>query len=325
MGIKSRIKGKLKSIFKICSGCTILYKTNWYKNFFVDSEHENYPDNYWYRKHDERNFDVVNLGSSGGKWAFDYNGTGLKGMNWTYQPQTLYEDYQLLRHYHSILKKKGVVIITIMPFTGLNKKTGLFDALKYMKLDTQGEPIQPYMAKEALRFAEYPILFKKPAVKALIKYFIGKDKPRDYSTQNADHNKMTDDQLVTDAAMWISGWKHQFNITDFDAPTTEENQKGRDYRIKLMRELIDFCAERDYKPVYVIPPVTEYLDHYFTPKFKQTYYYEFLKQVDRDVLLLDYTADKSLMDSYLYFNSFFFNKRGRKIFTQRVLRDVGLV
>lgn len=325
MDIKSIIRAKLRTLFKICSGCTILYRTNWYKNFFVDTEHEIYPDNVWYRRHDERNFDVVNLGSSGGKWAFDYDDTGLKGMNWAYQPQTLYEDYQLLRHYHSILKKNGVVIITIMPFTGLNKKTWIFDAMKYLKLETQGEPIQPYMAAKAQRLAEYPILFRKPAVKALIKYFLGKDKPRDYSVQNAEHNQMTVQQLKNDASMWINGWKNQFSIIDFDAPLTEENQKGRDYRIRLMRDLVDFCLERGYKPVYVIPPVTEYLDHYFTPKFKQTYYYEFLKQVERDVLLLDYTADKSLMDSDLYFNSFFFNKRGRKIFTKRVLKDIGII
>lgn len=323
MGIKRIIKGGLKRTFKVCTCCTVLYKTNWYKNLFVDTEHENYPDNYWYRKHDERNYDVVNLGSSGGKWAFDYDGTGVKGMNWAYQPQTLFEDFQLLRHYHSILKKGGVVIITIMPFTGLNKKTGRYDSLKYMKLETQGEPIQPFMAKEAQRYAEYPILFRKAAVKALIKYFLGKDKPRDYSVQNVDHNQMTDEQLKADAVMWINGWKHQFNITDFDVPLTEENQKGRYYRIKLMRELIDFCAERGYKPVYVIPPVTTYLDSYYTPKFKQTYYYDYLKQVDRNVPMLDYTKDKSLMDKDLYFNSFFFNHRGRKIFTQLVLKDIG--
>lgn len=323
MGIKGRIKAKLKSIFKICSGCTILYKTNWYKNFFVDTEHEIYPDNVWYRKHNERNFDVVNLGSSGGKWAFDYNDKGVKGMNWAYQPQTLFEDYQLLRHYHSILKKGGIVIITIMPFTGLNKETGLFDSLKYIKLDTQGEPIQPYLAEKAQRFAEYPILFKKKAVKALIKYILGMDKPRDNSIQNVEHNRMTVKQLKDDAAMWINGWKNQFDINDFDSPLSNKNQEGREYRIQLMRNLVDFCLERGYRPIYVIPPVTEYLDHFYTPKFKQTYYYDYLKQVNREVLLLDYSADKSLMDSDLFFNSFFLNKRGRKIFTRRVLGDLG--
>ena len=166
------VKRTLISIFKACTGCTLLYKTNWYKSFFVGADHETYPDNVWYRSHEERNFDVVNLGSSGGKWAFDYADTAVKGMNWAQQPQTLLEDYNLLRCYHSILRKGGYVIITIMPFTGLNKETGLRDAMKYVKLNTQGEPIQPYLFDKAKRVAEYPIFMGMPAVKALIRYLI---------------------------------------------------------------------------------------------------------------------------------------------------------
>lgn len=46
-----------------------------------------------------------------------------------------------------------------------------------------------------------------------------------------------------------------------------------------------------------------------------TFYYEYKGH--------SYTKDKSLMDKDLYFNSFFFNHRGRKIFTQLVLKDIG--
>lgn len=292
---------------------------------FIDLNHEIYPDNVWYRNHEERNYDLVNLGSSGGKWAFDYSGLGVKAMNWAQQPQTLLEDYNLLRHFHSILKKGGYVLITIMPFTGLNKRTGLMDAMKYVKFDIQGEPIQPYMFKEAQRYAKYPILFKKPAVKALLKYLLGKDKPMKINpTTQKNSNPMNQEQLEADAKRWIDGWKHQFNISDFDAPLTEENKKGRNYRIDLMRQLIDFCVERGYKPVYVIPPVTEHLAKYYTHTFEETYIYGYLKQVDRNVLTLDYSKSMEFRDDNLYFNSFFLNMRGRKLFTKRVLSDLNL-
>lgn len=319
------IKRTLISIFKVCTGCTLLYKTNWYKSFFVGADHETYPDNVWYRNHSERNFDVVNLGSSGGKWAFDYTDLSVKGMNWAQQPQTLLEDFNLLRHYHSILRKNGYVLIVIMPFTGLNKQTGLRDAMKYLKLDTQGQAIQPYMYKKARCYAEYPILFGKPAVKALIKYLVGRDRSHVISNANLDCNPMTEAELEIDAARWMEGWKRQFSISNFEAPLTDENQQGREYRIELMRQLVDFCVERDYQPVYVIPPVTEYLAKKFTPKFRQLYIYDYLKQVDRDVKLLDYFDSKELMDKDLYFNSFFFNRLGRKLFTKRMLTDLGLI
>ena len=74
----SIFKRAINKAFRILSGCQILYKTEWYKSLFLDPDHTIYPDNYWYRKNDERNFDVVNLGSSGGKWAFDYQGLLLQ-------------------------------------------------------------------------------------------------------------------------------------------------------------------------------------------------------------------------------------------------------
>lgn len=317
------IKAKVKSAIVLMTGCGVLKKTRWYRNMLVDPDHEIYPDNTWYRTHDERNFDVVNLGSSSGKWAFDYSGTGVKGMNWAQQPQTLLEDYNLLRHYHSILRKGGYVIITIMPFSGLNKKTGILDAFKYVNIDCQGEPIQPYMYKEACRYARYPILFKKQAIKALIKYILGKEAKVDkYAHTKVTHNPMSEAQLDEDAKRWVNGWKRQFSINDFDAPLTQENQEGRNYRIKLMRELIDFCIERGYKPVYVIPPVTSHLSRYYTPQFESTYVYGFLGEVDREITTLDYSKTEELKKDDLYFNSFFMNTKGRKVFTKRVMNDL---
>ena len=72
------IKRESLKLFKILSGCTLLYKTDWYKSFFVDIDHEIYPDNTWYRNHEERNYDIVNLGSLSAKYAFDYSITDLK-------------------------------------------------------------------------------------------------------------------------------------------------------------------------------------------------------------------------------------------------------
>ena len=297
----------------------LLKKTNWYKNLFVE---DIYPGNYWYREHDERNFDLVVLGSSSAKWAFDFSDCGIKAMNWAQQPQTLVEDYNLLRNFHSILRKGGVVIITIMPFTGLNKQTGLRDALKYQKVHSH-EPIQPYLYDKARRIAQMPLLMGTPALKALVKYLLGKDeKLKNYDIANSEINPMTYEQLEKDAKSFIQGWKAQFNISDFDAPLTEENLKGRDFRVKLMQTIIDFCRERSYTPVFVIPPVTKHLSQHYTPPFEDTYIYSFLKEVNRNVALLDYSKSEEFQDDGLYFNSFFLNRRARKQFSEQVLADL---
>ena len=92
-----------------------------------------------------------------------------------------------------------------------------------------------------------------------------------------------------------------------------------------MQTLIDFCTERGYKPVYVVPPVTEHLAKYYTSKFEETYIYGYLQAVNREVLTLDYSKDDDFRkNDNLFFNSFFLNKQGRLIFTRRVLKDLGL-
>lgn len=319
---------KLKQLFKkvtllpVAFLCRLLMRTEWYKALFVDAEHELYPGNDWYRKHEERNFRIVTLGSSGAKWAFDFTGTGVKGMNWAQQPQTLTEDYRLLRNFHSILSKGGVVIITIMPFTGLNKQTGMLDALKYLKIGAH-EPIEPQQIEVAARFARWPILFGKPALKALLRYLTGRDQaPAPPTGSQGNVNPLSAEALEADARLFIDGWKRQFGISSWEAPLTPANAEGRLYRLKLMRELVDFCLERGYRPVYVIPPVTQHLAQYYTPTFEELYVYSFLRDVARDIPLLDYSKCKDLQRDELYFNSFFLNAAGRHLFTRRVLADL---
>ena len=314
----------LRRLLQIVMLSDILYKTEWYKNLFVD--HQIYPDNFWYRDHEERNYDLVNIGSSSAKWAFYYDDLGVKAMNWAQQPQTLLEDFNLLRTYHSVLRKKGYVLITVMPFTGLNKETGIYDAIKYLKLDTQGEAIEPILFDKAMRYAKYPILFGRPAISALVRYVMRKEvKNTCIEKWNRNGNPLSDEELKADAKRWMANWKAQFKIADIEKPLTNENQKGREYRIKLMRKMIDFCIERDYQPVLIIPPVTEYLAKELTPKFCQIYVYDYLEQVERNMKILDYSKEKMLMDKDLFMNSFFMNRRGAKAFTERVLKDLRLI
>lgn len=303
----------------------LLYKTEWYKSLFIDADHEIYPGNAWYRKHDERNFRVVNLGSSTGKWAFDYAAVGIRGMNWAQQPQTLFEDFNLLRNFHSILDEGGYVLLTIMPFSGVNKQTNWRDAIRYLKLDTH-EPIETHEIERAKEIKKHPFLLRKAALRALFRYILRTEKRYiPYPAANEGTNTMSQEALENDARMWIQGWKQQFSIADFEAPLTDENLSGREIRVRLMREVIDFCTERGYRPIYVIPPVTKHLSAYFTPIFEERYIYSFLREVNRGIPLLDYSKDIQFADDDLYFNSFFLNRRGRELFTRVVMIRLGLL
>lgn len=317
------IKRIFRFALKLFSGCTLLYKTAWYKHLFVAEQGELYPGVAWFRSHNERNYDIVNIGSSAAKWAFDWSTYGIKGMNWAQAPQSLVEDFNLLRNFHSILRKGGYVLLPIMPCSSLGRTPGFYDSLRYVKIDS-GEPIEPAFHAEAQRYAQFPILFGKPALKALVRYLLHCE--RNYTNPNPDleHNPMNPEQLDADGEGWVEGWKREFSISDFDYPLTPQNQAKREERRKLWREVIDFCTERGYKPVFTILPVTKHLSAYFSDTFKENYIYSFLREIERDVPLLDYSNDKELCEDDLYFNSFFHNKKGRELMTKRVAADLHL-
>lgn len=307
-----------------CYPNALIRRTAWWRGLFVDYGHTRYPDNVWYREHDERNYACVNLGSSAAYWCFDYTGTGVRGMNWANVPQTLLDDFRLLKNFHSILRQGGKIFIVIMPFTGLNKRTGWMDTFKYLGtldytlLDTTWR-------SKACHFYAMPIFFGRSALRAVIRYLLKKERTAGLPTgANQEENLMEPQALEADAERWVAGWQAQFGIQDLKAPLTPENLEGRAVRVKVMREMVDFARERGYEPIYVIPPMTAPLANRLTPVFWEQYVASFLREVDRDVRTLDYLRQPKWQDASLFFNSFFMNAKGRRLFTKQVLMDCGL-
>lgn len=304
-------------------GNLILTRTEWYKSGFVDYSHTKYPDNTWYRIHDERNFQIINLGSSSAKWAFDWKHSGVQGMNWANQPQTLVDDFRLLKNFHSILRHGGRILISIMPFSGLNKKTGLLDTYKYVgTLDWT--LLDPVYRDEAIALRESPLRWgKKKALRKIVLHCLGCEKPPLLPNGAMDdHNPMTEEEMYEDAQRMMKGWAKEFGINDFDEPLSEANRQGREIRIKVLRELIDFSSERDYEPIVIILPVAKQLARHFSEAFREKYIYSFLHNVRRDVRTLDYLQDENFQEPDLYFNSICMNKRGREKFTASVCKQI---
>jgi hypothetical protein len=89
--------------------------------------------------------------------------------------------------------------------------------------------------------------------------------------------------------------------------------------------MIDFCIERNLKPVLIIPPMTKYLSCLLTDTIREIYIYSFIREANvKNIPFLDYMDDERFSDPSLYFNSFFLNLRGRKLFTKQVLKDLNI-
>ena len=291
----------------------LVKRTKWFTDRIPNIE--NYPTNEWYRIHEERNYDIVNIGSSSAKYAFDYSEENIKAFNWAEQPQSLDNGFKILKTFFSILKKDGVVILSLGPFSGLdvNSKWAKDANDKYYYI------LDPCLIDNYSSVAfrrKYPLIaYPKQSLKELIKKILNKNTQRQISNE-----------FIDDSEKWMSGWLYEFNIRDIDAPLSEENQKGKSKRIALLSDMIGFCIERALKPIIVIPPIHPSLAAKFTDKFRENYIYSYIRAANqKGVPFLNYIDDIRFREDRLYRNSFFLNEAGAKKFTDIVLKDIGVL
>lgn len=288
--------------------------TNAHKNIF--SYTTNFNLNHNDRKDLVRNYQIVSLGSNNALFSFHFQ--ELVGANWSTGLQTTKENYNILRKYHSYLAKDSFIVFTLCPLgTLINNELPKWHRAKFYYI------LPEILNRKEKLFVRYP-LFMDPvfSIKALLGAFLGcieKDSRLEVACQRLDKRK-----LEVDARMWVDGWKKQFGISDLNTPLSTQNMEKQYVVIKLYQEIIEFVVQRGYKPVFVMPPVTQELGDYFSNTFFENYIYPFTDSF-KDVHFLNYFNDPDFNDPNLYFNSFFLNLNGRKVFTQRVLADLNLI
>ena len=289
-------------------------RTWWFRSSIPDLN--NYPTNEWYREHEERNYDVVNIGSSSAKYAFDYSGLGIKAFNWAEQPQSLPYGFKILKTYFSILKRNGSVIISLGPFSGLDVdgkwRKEAYDKYYYLLAPALIDDFKSVKIRRNYPLIANPIRSMKDLVKGILK--------------KRPDEKKDSVGFIDDSDRWVKGWLSEFGITDLEAELSQENKKGREKRIKLLSDIIDFCIERDLKPVIVIPPMHPTLASKFPETFRENYIYSFIRKANTaGVPFYDYMDDSRFEDGRYYRNSFFMNVNGAKLFTSIFLKETGLL
>ena len=262
--------------------------------------------------HNTFDLDVVNLGSSSALAAFNYaDYPQLKAANWAMAPQTLVADFEILRNYSCYLKKGAMVIIPLCPFSCLGGSNNDLADKYYTVLNIASMPHasfrrqQQQMQVKNNPWRYYPLaqlLAKKPKNKHIEK--------------NA---------LEADAKMRMESWRKEFSIIRFSDPLSLVNKDAYSDGAELLSQMVAYCEERDFKPVFVMPPVSEAMREQFTPEMKQLFIDDFVKKgFGVKAKFLDYFADARFSDD-LFQNSFILNGVGARKFTEVVLKEAGLI
>jgi len=294
----------------------LVQRTNWYKNQLADGLK--------FRKQISLDLDICNLGSNSGKFAFSYEGMGLKGENWAVGPQALSYDFRVLKNYSSYLKEGAAVFIPLCPFSSCVKEYE--DDSANHKYYSFLHPIlilnySQSTKEKVMRFVNAPFQSSPlTAIKRLIK-----DVP-DANDILLGSNSMDVESLEKDANKYLDSWKMEFSISDLDAQVSEQNCDCIAYNTNLLTEMISFCLERNLKPVFVLPPTTKTLSSKLSESFRESYIYSFIRNANtHQVPFLNYLDDDRFLDNELFLNSLFLNAKGRKVFTTIVLKELGII
>lgn len=301
----------------------LIMRTNWYKNVFIYSDQM--CSNLGYRTYLIRNLDVINVGSFPARFAFHYD--GILGENWSTGNQGLDMDFEILKFRHSFLKKGGVVLIPLVPFSSvsgyLRNKPEYCGLKYYAKFAKTLDPMQVSLippVKDAIKWIRQPLLYEPKA----IKYLLFDEQPD--NRLSVSELSLMRPQLLEDARKMVESWLVEFGMKSLDEPLSESLREGMNLSIKTMQDMIDFLLERELKPVLVYTPMSEPLQNYFTDGVKQKLVYDFIDRIGRPtVTFLDYSNDNKWKDPCLYINSLFLNLKGRKQFTNQVLKDLKLI
>lgn len=285
--------------------------TNFYKNKFIDThKFKDIP----------KNIEIINLGSNQPKFAFDYSKSNILGMNWGVGPQSFEYDFRILKNFYNHLKPNSKVIISICPFSFLflEDKNKIAHHKYYNFLDPNF--IDNYSNITKKMYIDYPIFTAKKQILRIVK-----DTKLDNRLE-LEKNPMSKDEIKKDAQNWMNGWKKQFAVNDLEnIVLSEENKISIEKNIEILKDMIDFCIEKNIQPVLTIIPVTKELSKHFPDKFVQEQIIDYINKANKkNVIFLNYWKDSRFENESYYFNSFFMNKIGRLKFTEQVLKDLGL-
>lgn len=304
MSIKHKIAGKLNGIIR---------RTHWFNE-------EMFPDCCKFWEYNKFNTDVINLGSTSGCHAFDYEDLPIRGVNFALSHNPLSGDQAILKNYFGYLNsKESHVIISLCVFSSLAGSYDFMEDRFYTLVYPSSIPHFSYRRQQQIKAIAASPIRKFPlwSIYTELRFLL----------RGASHSMLTEEQMKTDADRWIKGWKHEFALSDFSQPLSLFNKDGVNDAAEILNDIISFCKERKIKPVIMIPPMYHTLAEKFDEKARQLFVYDLIEKIeDKTVPFHNYMDDSRFSrDSSLFMNSFFLNKKGAKEFTRIALTDIGLL
>ncbi len=285
---------------------------------------EMFPDCQKFWRHNTFNLDVVNLGSTSGVYAFNYESLPLKGANFALRRNPLFADLQILKNYESFLKPNATVILPLCPFSSLSGSYQYLEDRFYTLIYPNCIPcFSKKKQQQIIKIKNNPIHYYP--LYGLEKDII--DFLKDKLGVKKQDALMTEYDMEQNAINRMNGWFKEFSLKDFSMPLSLINQDGIIDAANYLNEIIVFCKVRGFRPVMIIPPVYNTLSAHISVDARKILFDQMILKIeDKSVPFINYLDDDEFKnDKSLFKDSFLLNDKGARKFTKRVLSDLKLI
>ncbi len=285
--------------------------TNYYKN----------ADDEFAKLKGDGKVDFVNTGSTFAFYGIDYGSCGVNGLNLALIPQSIENDFRMLKHYEHRYHDGAWVLIAISDLAFAKKGYTQARAVeKYYKLLKPGE-LGAYHALRAARAKYLPVAY---SWKNFLRFCRDVKRDVEYGSRVNEHDE---EGVAADAYKRCMAWAQEFSLSDFqDGSQADKFIDSFKYTTQTVSEMIAWCLEKGYRPVLVNLPVSSQMLVNFSGEFLNAFYYDNIKAANqKKVPFIDLQEDPLLSDYLLYLDSCRLNKAGREVVTRLLLRQVGLL
>lgn len=180
MNLKKKIASKLNGAIR---------RTHWFND-------ELFPDCRKFWNYNTFNTDVINLGSTSGYYAFDYEGLPIKGGNFALRHNPLSGDQAILKNYFGYLNPKGShVIIPLCVFSSLAGSYDFMEDRFYTLIYPSSIPHFSYRRQQQIKaiaaspIRRFPLWSFYTELRAQLR--------------GTGHSTLTEEQMKADAERWI--------------------------------------------------------------------------------------------------------------------------
>lgn len=269
-------------------------------------------------------YEIVAFGSSYARYAYDFSVTNLRGYNFGIVAQFLYYTDLMVRSFRDTYHSGAYIIITIPDLCFGKVGKGTYNSQRYVRFVKKEILGDEYSYTKYLHQSYFPLFtLNLHSLKRCLEKIVKNVPEKTYSS--LEHNELTVQENINQAKRRCKDWCMEFGLRDTKTSNIPESlEVNFEDTTKLLREIIVYCLQEELRPVLVVTPVSEIMNHELSQSFLEKVLYSNIRKANTaGIPVLNYMQDSRFASIDLYANNAdFLNARGKRLFSEIVVEDI---